>query len=780
MDKYLKKLEFDKILEKLSEYAVTDPGKNLCFNLKPSNSNIEVNNRIKETTEACIFLIRKGQLPLAPVDDIKIFLKILKTNGVLSAKSLLSLANILKISRELKKYSISDVDISFSSILIGYFNDLYSNQQIETKIFSSIIDENTIDDRASDTLYKIRQNKHKIETEIRTKLNSFLNSKYIQEPIITIRNNRFVIPVKQEYKSEVKGLLHDTSSSGSTLFIEPLSVFELNNKLNNLALEENIEIEAIISNLSSLFYSLTDELEKNYYIISKIDFAFAKAKYANSIKATEPIINNDKAINLKDARHPLIDENRVVPISIEIGSTYSSLVITGPNTGGKTVTLKTVGLISIMAMCGLYIPTAEKSSVYVFDRVFADIGDDQSILESLSTFSSHITNIVEILKNATSKSLVLLDELGSGTDPVEGSSLAVSILENLSDNNILTIATTHYPEVKNFALTNPKFENASSEFNLEALSPTYRLLIGVPGKSMAFEISKKLGIDSSILENAKNRISKDTIQIEELLKNIYDDKLFIQKEREKIAKYSEEIKETRNDLNKKKEQLFETEASIISDAKTKARNILLDAKQESDEIIKKLTTVSIKEATNLRENLNKKIKNIKPVELPKNNIKTLSKESISENMHVFVTTLNQEGIVLSTPSSSSTVLVQVGSMKMNIPISNLAPSKISNKAVSGKVSTSSKIKEKNISSEINLIGYNVDEAIFVLDKYLDDAKLCSLPTVRIVHGKGSGALRNGIHKFLKTNKHVKSFRLGTFGEGEMGVTIVEIKKQLPF
>ena len=430
-----------------------------------------------------------------------------------------------------------------------------------------------------------------------------------------------------------------------------------------------------------------------------------------------------------------------------------------------------------MAMCGLYIPATEKSSIYVFDKIFADIGDDQSILESLSTFSSHITNIVEILSNATSESLVLLDELGSGTDPVEGSSLAVSILEELSNKNIVTLATTHYPEVKNFALTNSNFENASSEFNLETLSPTYRLLIGVPGRSMAFEISKKLGISTSILDSAKKRISGDTIHVEELLKNIYDDKIFIQKEKEKIEKLSQEIENTKIVLENKKSDLFEKENTIISDAKIKARNILLDAKEEADEIIKKLNSVSASEASKIKEKLNKKIKDIKP-DNSKNisKSKILSKEDIKDNMNVFVTNLNQEGIIVGMPSSSNTVLVQIGSMKMNIPISNLAPSKKVEQNKMSNVSTSAKIAKKNISSEINLIGYNVDEAIFALDKYLDDAKICKLPSVRIVHGKGSGALRNGIHKYLKTNKHVENFRLGTFGEGEMGVTIVEIKK----
>lgn len=775
--KYLNKLEFTKIVNILSTFSITDLGKKMCLSLTPLTSSESVKTLLQETTEANILLLRKSEPPIAPLENISAYLKILKGNGTLTTKALLDLATVLKISRELKQYiNNGEIDITFSTIVVEYFNRLYSNLNIENTIFSSILDENTIDDRASANLYKIRQNERKTESEIRAKLNSYLNTKYIQEPIITIRNNRFVIPVKQEYKSNVNGLLHDTSSSGSTLFIEPMSVFELNNKLNNLKSEENTEIEIILSNLSSLFFNITDELESNIIEIGKIDFAFAKAKYAKSINATEPIINDKKIIDLKKARHPLIDKNKVVPINIEIGSTYTTLVVTGPNTGGKTVTLKTIGLLTSMAMSGLYIPAQEKSSIYVFDNIFADIGDDQSITESLSTFSSHITNIVEIINNATSESLILLDELGSGTDPVEGSSLAVSILENLSQKNIITIATTHYPEVKNYALTNPKFENASSEFDLETLSPTYHILIGVPGRSMAFEISKKLGLDKNILENAQSRINNETVHIEEILKNIYDNQMKIQNEKEKIENYSKLIENTKIELEQRKNELEAKETSIISDAKIKARNILLEAKEESDDIIKQLNSANNSEASKLRDKLNKKIKEIKP-ENKNSNYNKLDKNSIVENMPVFVTTLNQEGIVLSKPNSSNIVSVQIGSMKMNVSIENLAPStNVNVKKANSTIHTSSKIENKNVSSEINLIGLNVDEALFLIDKYLDDAKLRKIPTVRIIHGKGTGILRSSIHRYLKTNKYVESFRLGTFGEGETGVTVVELRK----
>lgn len=777
-NKYLDKLEFNQILEKLASFAVTDNGKESCLNLCPCNDKEKVKLLLQETSEANILLYRKSIPPLAPICDLTAHLKILNSQGVLSAKHLLELASLLKISRELKEYSKSDIDMSFSEIVAKYFEELYTNPQIENGIFSSILDENTIDDRASANLYSIRKNERKIEQEIRNKLASFLNSKYIQEPIITIRNNRYVIPVKQEYRSEVKGLLHDTSASGSTLFIEPISVFELNNSLSNLKIEENLEIEIILSNLSKLFEPIIEELENNMQLITKIDFAFAKARYAYSIDATEPIINDQKQLDLKNARHPLIDANKVVPININLGKNFNSLVVTGPNTGGKTVTLKTVGLLTSMAMCGLFIPASEKSSVYIFDSIFADIGDDQSIMESLSTFSSHITNIVEILNVATSESLVLLDELGSGTDPVEGSSLAVSILEHLAERNILAIATTHYPEVKNYALLNPNFENASSEFDLSTLSPTYRLLIGVPGKSMAFAISQKLGLSQNILDNAKNRINSDTLSVEELLKNIYDDKIAIQKEREKIETYSNEIEKTKLELDNKKSKLLEEEENIISNAKLKARNILLEAKEESDEIIKKLNqSASASQASKMRENLNAKIKNTNPISVSKQDSNvSLNVNDIKEGMDVFVKSLNQEGVVVGKVNKSNLVPIQIGALKTNIPLSQLTPSKKATSVVKSKtIQTSTKLNAKNVSSELNVIGLNVDEATFLIDKYLDDAKLCHLPSVRIIHGKGAGILRKAVQQYLKTNRHVASFRYGTYGEGEMGVTIVELK-----
>lgn len=770
--KYLEKIEFNKILEILKDFAITLEGKKLCLDLLPSSNENDVKHLISETTEAIILKTRKGLPPIAEIDNISAYIKILESENSLSTVGLLSLAHILKISRELKEYINKDIEVDFAPITVRYFNNLYSNPKIESRIFSCILDENTIDDNASSTLASLRRNRRKLEQDIKKNLSNLLNSKFIQEPIVTLRNDRFVIPVKAEYRSEIKGLIHDMSASGSTVFIEPFSVFEINNKINSLKVEENLEIEKILENLSSLFFGITEELENNVRLISMIDFAFAKAKYAESINATEPIINSEKFIDLKNARHPLIDKTKVVPINISIGKDYTSLIITGPNTGGKTVTLKTVALLEAMAMSGLHIPTCENSSVYVFKNIFVDIGDEQSIAESLSTFSAHITNIVKITNNVDNESLVVIDELGSGTDPIQGANLGISILDFLHNTGCITLATTHYPEIKNYALVTNGFENASSEFDLDTLSPTYRLLLGVPGKSMAFEIGKKLGLNEKILENAQSKMESSHVDTEELLKNIYNDKSTIEKEKEKILKESTEIEELKKSLSAQKNKQENEYTEIINTAKLEAKNILLSAKKEANDIIKELS--NNKNTDKIRNKLNEKIKSIKPEIKQNNNL--LSSNEIKLNMNVFINTLGQEGIIISKPSRNNTVTVQVGNAKMQVNIKDLSPA---NPTKPNKIIINSKIdsnlKSKTATTEINVLGYTVDEATFVIDKFLDDCALSNIKVARIVHGKGTGALRSGIHAFLKSHPHVLSFRLGTFGEGEMGVTIVNIK-----
>lgn len=786
MDKNsLKKLEFNKIVEILSSFAVTDKGKKLSLNLVPYTKKDDTIKAQNETKEALTLLYRKGSIPLtAELSDISEYILLLEKNNFLSAKALLDIANVLKTSRLLKEYYFEN-PLNETDALNNYFNNLYTNNKIEHTISSAIIDENTISDDASSNLMSIRRNIRKVNQEIRNKLQSLLSSKFLQEPIITIKNNRFVVPVKNEYKANVNGFVHDISTSGSTVFIEPMNVFELNNKLSDLKNEEIIEIEKILQKLSSLLFDLVGEIKNTFNLIGLIDFIFAKAKYAKEINGIYPIISDKKVINLIEARHPLIDKNKVVPITLSLGEKYTCLVITGPNTGGKTVTLKTVGLLCLMGMAGLHIPAKEKSSIYVFDNIFADIGDEQSIQESLSTFSSHMVNVVNITISATKDSLVLLDELGSGTDPLEGASLATSILEFLSNKDILTVSTTHYQEIKHFAMVNDKFENASCEFDINTLSPTYRLLIGVPGKSNAFEISKKLGLNDEILSRAKSFMTDESINIEELLKNIYDNKLLIEKEKEKILKDSEEIEKIKNSLQNEKDDISSKKSEIISKAKEKAKNIILEAKEDANEILKEMeSSKDTKKLNKLRKDLNDKLENYKKnSETTSNNIQnSLSKEDAKNGVEVFIPSLNQSGIIVSNLSTSNKVMVQIGNIKMNFDISKLI--KKSNSSTTTSTNNLSKVANyskktsftpRDVSTEINVIGYNVEEAIFVIDKFLDNACMSKLETVRIVHGKGTGILGKGIQKFLKSNPHVKSFRYGTFGEGEMGVTVVELK-----
>lgn len=793
MNKNLIKLEYNKIIETLTKYCITYLGVDLVSSLEPSYDQSTVEYVLNQTTEANTFLNKIGAPPLVEIPNIEIALKSLESGITLSPSGLLDIAQILQLSRKLKDYVYSDLECANNfPIMNSNFELLYSNLGLERTIFESIIDENNISDDASKVLSNLRRNRKKLETTIKDKLNSFIHSstysKFIMEPIITIRNDRYVIPVKVEYKDSVKGFVHDVSFSGSTVFIEPISIFDMNNQINNIKAEENIEIEKILRNLSTSVSPIVNNLKVNLQTIGIIDFCFAKAKYSNDISGTCPVINNEKFINLMEARHPLIDKNLVVPININLGINFNSLIITGPNTGGKTVTLKTTGLLCLMAYSGLFIPVKEQSSIYVFDNIFADIGDEQSIAESLSTFSSHMLNIIEILNSITSNSLILVDELGSGTDPIQGASLAISILEVFHNSGCLTIATTHYSEIKNFALTTNGFKNASSEFDIENLKPTYKLIIGVPGKSNAFAISKRLGLPSNIIKRAEDFLTTDTVNVEELIKNIYDDKLIIEKEKDEITKNSNQINMLRKSLEKETNTLELKEKELIESAKQKAKEILLDAKQEADDIIKDLNKMyddisiktSLKEANSIRNTLNDKIKELSSnVELntTSSDIISLSNNDIQIGKTVFVPCFNSTAVIVSHPNKSNDVQIQIGNAKMNINITKLAKynNDINTTTKNQHISFSNYEKSKTVCSEINVIGQTVDEAIFIIDKYIDDCYIANLPTARIVHGKGTGKLRSGIHNFLKSNPHVRSFRLGTFGEGEMGVTIIELK-----
>ena len=784
---YLNKLEFDQVLQKLTEYCHTYIGKQKALELKPSSDKDYVKKALLETSEAVSLMERNSTPPVSEIEDIRVYIKMLESSNTLTAKALLDICNILNMADELKAYFSDFLDDESYENLRIYFENLYTNSTIVDKIKKSIIDSETIADNASSTLSTIRRHIRQAEQEIKNKLNSILHSsysKYMQENVVTIRNDRFVIPVKQEYRSQIKGFVHDISSSGSTVFIEPMSVFEANNTINNLRVDEAAEIERILQNLSSLLFPYTDELFSDIESIGMLDFIFAKAKYSNSIKGITPKINDTKYVNLIKARHPLIDAFSVVPITINIGQDYSLLIITGPNTGGKTVSLKTVGLLEAMACSGLNIPAEEKSSIYVFDEIFADIGDDQSIADSLSTFSSHMKNISNIVNTASSDSLILVDELGSGTDPLEGANLAISILEYFKNKNILTLATTHYQELKKYALVTDGVQNASVEFDIENLKPTYKLLIGIPGKSNAFAISEKLGLKKEIIDYATSLLEKNDIDFESLLKSIYDDKLKIEKEKEQIEKNLHQVELLKNNLQRDDSKIREQEKEIINKAKLEARNILLDAKDDATSMISKMKEISdssseLKELNNMRNSLNNSIKNISLSGNDELNVTPLNESEIVVGAKVFVSTLGQNGIVTSKISKSKEVQVQIGLIKTNVSIKFLEKPKnlkddLTSKPISS-YSTRGSSKTKTANSEINVIGLTVAEAIPLVDKFLDDCFLAKLQTARIVHGKGTGKLRQGIHSFLKKNKRVKSFRIGTYGEGEIGVTIVEMK-----
>jgi len=784
MNNNLKKLEFDKILDAISNYSKTYIGKNYVSELRPSQDCEKVQNMLAETSQGVVLVQRNSTPPLSSIADITVYLKTLDSCGTLSIKALLELQNILKISANLKDYFSKDhlLTSDFSAIE-HYFNDLYVNPSIVSTFAKSIVDEDTIADTASSKLQDIRRHQRKIEQDIRSKLNTILHSstysKYMRENIVTIRNGRFVIPVKDEYRSNVKGFVHDMSSSGSTVFIEPIAVFDLNNELSNLHIEENLEIERILQNLSSLLYPYTKELENNVELIGKLDFIFAKAHYSLALHCTTPEINSSKVINLKNARHPLIAPEHVVPSSLELGTDFSTLIITGPNTGGKTVTLKTIGLLTAMACSGLNIPADEYSSIYVFDHIFADIGDEQSISESLSTFSSHMSNIVSITRNATSNSLILVDELGSGTDPLEGAHLAISILQHFTELGAITVATSHYQELKQYALVTPRFKNASVEFDIENLKPTYRLLIGIPGKSNAFAISKKLGLEPSIIDRAASMIDKETVYLEDLLKTIYDDKSKIEDEKIRTALALQEAEELKKNLKHQNLDVLNKEKELISNAKQEAKQILLDAKETANTIIKDIgNSSSASQANKLRNKLNDEIYSMKTNVEDVKVAHPIKRENIKQGLNVFVSNLNSEGVIVSNISKDNTVQVQIGMMKMKVDIKYLqevAKCTNTNKTKKYEYSERSSLKSQHVSSEINLLGMTVDEALPIIDKYLDDCYMAKLSPIRIVHGKGTGALRTGIHHHLKTNKIVDSFRLGTFGEGEMGVTVVTLK-----
>jgi DNA mismatch repair protein MutS2 len=738
--KNLSKIEYNVIINKLEDNCKTFVGKGLARDLMPFVTADKVKNALNETNTALLFYHKLGYFPINQFDDLNLTIKQLKSDISISAKQLLDIASVLENARNLREYyedicdnknDVANNDIDYSA-LDNYFNNLYSNKDIENSIKQKILSPVEIADNASSKLASLRHNRKNIEAGIKTKLNNLIHSssfsKYIMEPVVTIRNSRYVIPVKYEYKSFVKGFVHDTSASGATIYVEPLQIFDLNNEINNLINEENKEIEVILQKLSASLFPIVNYLENDINLIGKLDFISSKVKLAVEFDCSMPSI--DEFIEFKNARHPLIPKDKVVPININLGKTFNVLVITGPNTGGKTVTLKTVGLLCAMAQSGLLIPVSDGSTIKIFDNIFADIGDEQSIEESLSTFSSHITNIVNILNTFTKNSLILADELGSGTDPIEGANLAISLLEEFYNAGAFVVATTHYHEIKNYCISHKGFENASAEFDLKTLSPTYHILIGVPGKSNAFEISKKLGIPDRIINNASSLIKESDIDIENLLKQIYDSKIKIEKEKEETEKNLHQAELLRKSLEKQNDEKLINEQKKINSAKAEAREILLDAKEQANEIISQLKNKKdIKDANKMRNDLNKSINSIGSTELDFSSLLKLNNKYDDKR--------NEK-------SKYSFVHFN------NNNISSISP-------------------------EINVIGENGDSAIAIIDKYLDSCYVSGIHQVRIVHGKGTGKLREIIHKYLKNNKYVKDFEIAPYGEGDFGVTIVYLK-----
>ncbi len=790
-EKALKTLEYYKIIDMLEAFATSSIGKNKCRQLRPLDNLTEIETMQQETADALSRIYQKGSLSFSGVKDVRGSLKRLEVGSTLGIGELLAIRSLLENASRAKAYSRRETENEHTDSLDNMFELIEPLSPLATEIGRCILSEDEISDDASTGLRQVRRSMKLTNDKIHTQLSSFVsgNSRtYLQDAVVTMRNGRYCIPVKAEYKSQVPGMIHDQSSTGSTIFVEPMTIVRLNNEMRELEIQEQKEIEMILSNLSQLAAENLDAIFDDVKLLSELDFIFARAQLAKSQNATEPHFNRDRIIDIKKARHPLIDKHKVVPIDIRIGETFDLLIVTGPNTGGKTVSLKTVGLLTLMGQSGLHIPAFDNSRLSVFREVYADIGDEQSIEQSLSTFSSHMTNVVRFMETADSDSLVLFDELGAGTDPTEGAALAIAILSTLHDRGIRAMATTHYSELKVYALSTPGVENASCEFDVETLRPTYRLLIGVPGKSNAFAISQKLGLPLSIIERAKEQISQEDETFEDVLSNLEESRKTIESEREELASYKEEIKTLKEQLEEKQDKLDQRKERIIAEANEEAHRILREAKDYADQTMRIFNkagkdSMSAKELEKHRSDLRKKMdKAGKKVALktPQKQKSTLRPQDLSLGDSVKVMSLNVKGTVSSKPDSKGMLFVQMGILRSKVHISDLQL--IDEPVITGPALTrtgAGKIKmnkSASVRTEINLLGKTVDEAISELDKYLDDAYLAHLSSVRIVHGKGTGALRKGVHNYLKRLKYVQDFHLAEFGEGDAGVTIVEFKK----
>ncbi len=790
--KVLTTLEYNKIIDLLTEKADSEPGKKLCRDLVPSTDLSAIRTAQRETKDALARLFRIGSTSFGSNRDLGFSIRSLEIGSSLSMSELLKLASFLDNVSRIKTYGKKEREDFPNDSLDAYFEGLTPMTQLANEINRCILSEEEMADDASPRLKSIRRSKLSTNEKIHSQLTSMVNGAYrtfLQDAVITMRDNRYCIPVKAEYKSQVSGMVHDQSSTGSTFFIEPAAVVNLNNQLKELDLQEQEEIEVILSDLSSQAAVHTSELAADQKIMTTLDFIFAKAKLAMEQNATEPIFNTEHYIQIRKGRHPLLDKKKAVPIDVRLGKDFDLLVITGPNTGGKTVSLKTVGLFTLMGQAGLHIPALDRSELSIFSEVYADIGDEQSIEQSLSTFSSHMTRVVHILQHADADSLCLFDELGAGTDPTEGAALAIAILNYLHDRGIRTMATTHYSELKIYALSTNFVENACCEFDVETLRPTYRLLIGIPGKSNAFAISSKLGLSDEIINAAKEQISKEDESFEDVIADLEQSRVTIEKEQQEIAEYKERIRTLQEQLQKKNEKIDQAKDKILRDANEKARAILQEAKDVADETIRDFNkagaSADIKELEKKRQKVRDKIneKNGK-LALGNNqkkpaNQKTVDPKKLKKGDSVKIISMNLKGIVNTLPDARGNLFVQCGIMRMQTNINDLVPVKeetITAPALqrtnTGKLKMS---KSFSVSSEINLLGCTVDEAIAKLDKYLDDAYLAHLPSVRVVHGKGTGALRSAVQSHLKRLKYVKEYRLGEYGEGDAGVTIVTFK-----
>ena len=790
--KVLTTLEYNKIIDLFTEKADSEPGKKLCRDLVPSTDLSAIRTAQRETKDALARLFRIGSTSFGSNRDLGFSIRSLEIGSSLSMSELLKLASFLDNVSRIKTYGKKEREDLPNDSLDAYFEGLTPMTQLANEINRCILSEEEMADDASPKLKSIRRSKLSTNEKIHSQLTSMVNGAYrtfLQDAVITMRDNRYCIPVKAEYKSQVSGMVHDQSSTGSTFFIEPAAVVNLNNQLKELDLQEQEEIEVILGDLSSQAAVHTSELAADQKIMTTLDFIFAKAKLAMEQNATEPIFNTEHYIQIRKGRHPLLDKKKAVPIDVRLGKDFDLLVITGPNTGGKTVSLKTVGLFTLMGQAGLHIPALDRSELSIFSEVYADIGDEQSIEQSLSTFSSHMTRVVHILQHADADSLCLFDELGAGTDPTEGAALAIAILNYLHDRGIRTMATTHYSELKIYALSTNFVENACCEFDVETLRPTYRLLIGIPGKSNAFAISSKLGLSDEIIHAAKEQISKEDESFEDVIADLEQSRVTIEKEQQEIAEYKERIRTLQEQLQKKNEKIDQAKDKILRDANEKARAILQEAKDVADETIRDFNKVGasadIKELEKKRQKVRDKIneKNGK-LALGNNqkkpaNQKTVDPKKLKKGDSVKIISMNLKGIVNTLPDARGNLFVQCGIMRMQTNVNDLVPVKeetITAPALqrtnTGKLKMS---KSFSVSSEINLLGCTVDEAIAKLDKYLDDAYLAHLPSVRVVHGKGTGALRSAVQSHLKRLKYVKEYRLGEYGEGDAGVTIVTFK-----